>query len=211
MAFDRFGQSEYDALPQGNLPYALDAMLETPFGPVTYNIWNWLPGDLILSGYSGTKGSKAITKIQHSLGLGDHSEWTHVGVYVGRGQIWDLMPTVNVQPRSLRLFASGVKIKVVRPRDTTMILTRELLLSAIQELCPKGYFRVDTPWEWSKQLHCALFARQVLRTATNRRFLAHITIICPGHFAKEASGVGGHFADVGVVVLKFPSVANGNL
>ncbi|MDB5530253.1 MAG: hypothetical protein JWR51_3356 [Devosia sp.] len=131
----------YNGLSEHSLPAEILRLgrVNSPHGPLVANLGDWTAGDLVLSSEPSPNIFNPITTYQRFIYPGwDVHRWTHVGVYDGRGLIWDANPDANIQSRSVTdyLLKKPV-VKLVRFRQ--MALSAAALDDALISLSKTTY------------------------------------------------------------------------
>lgn len=199
----RGDKGEYERLSKSTISPvdAPDFGVNTRWGPVVVNVEDWRPGDVILV---DTPESVIIKSYQWLLGAGPDSAWTHAAIYAGDDRIWDAMPDLHIQERTIgELVRQSVPISLYRLRNAQIekhLLARLIEEQAKQTYAVGGYLGVlasrmisNAPapehpdHTASRPVICSIFVERVLMLAAGRQVLPHVPVSVPADFATSTA------------------------
>lgn len=166
-----------------------NSRIETQYGQIVPNVFDWQGGDVVLFGGLPTAVGwipKTITRVSQSI-LGastEGSKWVHAGIYVGDEIIWDLQTKGYPNPKSVRLALSNPSRSFAIYRLKKTIVNTNALADAIQKFS-------STTWSLRQAMLinggpgeiCSSYVRLLLRHAVSRDVLASYPLVFPSDFA----------------------------
>ena len=172
----------YSRLPECTLPFDQSQLVGVfcVLGGLSPNVSDWRCGDVIVS-KPLSHTLNPVVAYQRMVAT-SAAEWSHVGIYNGRGYIWDANPSVNVQERAVGDFLVARRtVAVLRPNAAAIseedlygvlrefvgsrydvMAHKEMLIRRVFEQWTPESFKIE---EVSNLLICTTFVERVLRHA----------------------------------------------